>query len=329
MRDDDDRPIGHSNSCVQKNRRSVDWIWEGVLATDAVTLLSAPKKVGKTTLLSLLLDRRRAGGQLLGRAVEPGKTVLCCEENENLWALRQPPLDFGPELIFHQPEGDCPTLGRWKRFIADLFDLGFQDDPFDLMVIDTAMSFMPITGRNKRRVRWAFAQLADVASLHAAVLILNQSRSMYGALAAFADIVIDMAIPRLHTPLSPYGIGAGGKATRRRTFTGVGRYPGTLQHVAADLNAEGTDYVLVTDGPPEAGLGPTLETLRQLLRESPGLLTRLEILARWPEGEPPPRADSLWRCLARGCELGMLVRTGAGNKAEAFRYGLAQGGVGG
>jgi hypothetical protein len=52
-------------------------------------------------------------------------------------------------------------------------------------------------------------------------------------------------------------------------------------------------------------------------------LTRQEILARWPEGEPPPRPDALWRCLVRGCELTLLVRTGAGTRAEAFRYGLA------
>jgi hypothetical protein len=53
-------------------------------------------------------------------------------------------------------------------------------------------------------------------------------------------------------------------------------------------------------------------------------LTRQEILARWPESEPPPRADSLWRSLARGCELGIFVRTGEGTKAEASRYALAQ-----
>ena len=99
---------------------------------------------------------------------------------------------------------------------------------------------------------------------------------------------------------------------------------GAAQHVAAELKPEGTDYLLRADGPPEAALPPALETLRQLLRQSPVPLTRQEILARWPEGELPPRADSLWRCLTRGCELGLLVRTGAGNKAEAFRYGLAQ-----
>jgi RecA-family ATPase len=80
--DDDTRPIGTSNTAVQTQPRSIPWIWEGVLAEGAVTLLSAPEKVGKTTLLSLLLDRRRSGGQLLGRTVYPGKTVLCSEENQ-------------------------------------------------------------------------------------------------------------------------------------------------------------------------------------------------------------------------------------------------------
>ena len=98
MPEKDDRPIGRSNAVVAGQRPVIPWIWEGVLAHGAITLLSAPEKVGKTTLLSLLLDRRRAGGELLGRTVFPGKTVLCSEENDALWALRQPPLDFGPDL---------------------------------------------------------------------------------------------------------------------------------------------------------------------------------------------------------------------------------------
>ena len=43
------------------------------------------------------------------------------------------------------------------------------------------------------------------------MLILNQSRNVHRPLAAFADIVIEMTIPRGDGP------------TRRRTFTGVGR----------------------------------------------------------------------------------------------------------
>lgn len=308
--------VSYSNTCVQGFNQSVPWIWDGLVAEEAVTLLSAPEKTGKTTLLSLLLDRRLAGGQLLGRTVRPGRTILCSEENNRLWSLRQPPLDFGSPLEFHRPIGD-PTPRRWRRFIDHLLELG--EDAFDLLVIDTVTSFLPAAQNNPSALRKALKELRVVGNLPAAVLLLHQtcaarSRSRArGPLTAFADILIDMQIP------------PGDRFTRRRHFYGVGRYPGTLQHVAAELNPEGTDYLLLPDDPPEAALAPALETLRQLLSQSPAPLTRQEILARWPEDEPPPRADSLWRSLTRGCELGIFVRTGAGNKVEAFRYGLAQG----
>jgi hypothetical protein len=303
------RPIGHTNACVQKERRSIPWLWEGVLATGAVTLLSAPEKIGKTTLLSLLLDRLRAGGELLGRTVWPGKTILCSEENQRLWALRQPPLDFGPDLIFLQPPGPFPMRGRWKRFVNDIVELCFPDSAYDLVVIDTAVSFLPLADRNKQTLRWALSTLTDIANLPVAVLILNQSRNVHRPLAAFADIVIEMTIPRGHS-----------EGFRRRTFTGVGRYPETLQTATADLNPEGTDYLLVEGSP--APHPPVLSTLQTLLTASPTPLTRRELLDRWPA--PAPHIDSLSRTLARGYELGLFTATGKGTKTEPFRFGVVR-----
>ncbi len=311
--------VSYGNDCIQKRKEAIPWIWEGVVADDAITLLSAPEKTGKTTLLSLLLDRRREGGQLLTKAVRPGRTILCSEENSSLWALRQPPLSFGPQLEYHHPIG-TPSPGRWRRFIDHLLELA--EDHFDLLVIDTVMHFLPATQNNPSALRKALNELRVVSGRPAGVLLLHQacsarSRSRArGPLSAFADILVDMQMP------------AGDRFTRRRHFCGVGRYPGTLQHVVAELNPEGTDYLVLAEGAPEAAITPALETLRQILGQSPTPPTRQEILARWPEGEPP-RADSLWRTLTRGCEMGILVRTGAGTKAEAFRYGLDQRQVGG
>jgi len=306
--DTKNRPIGRSNSYVKKQPSDIPWIWEGVLVEGAVTLLSAPEKIGKTTLLSLLLDRRRAGGQLLGRAVYPGKTVLASEEDQRLWTLRQPPLDFGSELTFHRPVGGCPTRGRWKRFIDDLYNLSDPDDHFDLLVIDTAVNFLPLAQRNARVARWALSQLRMVANMPAAVLIVNQSRNVHRPLAAFADIVIEMAIPR--------GLGT----TRRRTFTGVGRYPDTLASATAELNLEGTDYILQPDSlPPPPSL---LATLQALLTDSATPLTCQDLIARWP-GDPP-RHDSLWRTLERAVDRGLFaVEAGSGTKNDAYRYGIA------
>jgi hypothetical protein len=307
MREEDDRPIGRTNAVVAGRRRLLHWIWDGVVAVGGITLLSAPEKVGKTTLLSLLLDRRRAGGELLGRPVYPGRTVLCSEENDALWALRQPPLDFGPDLLFHSPIGDRPSRGRWKRYIDDLMELADRDDPFDLLVIDTAVRFLPLGGRNRKTLTWALAQLSlMVAGAPAGVLLLNQSRNVQRPLAAFADIVIEMAIPR------------GAAPPRRRTFTGVGRYPGTLEAVSAELNAAGTDYRVLPAGTPPCP--PLFATLEALLRGSPLPLTRRELLARWPG--PPPRPDTLWRALARGVERGLFTVRGAGTRNDPLRYGL-------
>src|SRR5438105_1920025 len=112
--------VSYGNDVVKTRAEPIPWLWDGVIAQNAITLLSAPEKTGKTTLLSLLLDRRREGGQLLGRTVQPGQTILCSEENDALWALRQPPLDFGPQLAFHRPLGGNPSPRRWRRFIDHL-----------------------------------------------------------------------------------------------------------------------------------------------------------------------------------------------------------------
>jgi hypothetical protein len=306
--------IYYGNAWPQVHSQPIPWIWDGFVAVEAITRLSAPEKIGKTTLLSLLLDRRREGGQLLGRAVRRGRTILCSEENATLWALRQPPLDFGPRLEYHRPISCDPSPGRWRRFIDHLLGLG--EGSFDLLVIDTVMSFLPAAPNTPRALRKALNELRVVGNLPAGVLLLHQTGAARGRsrargpLAAFADILLDMQMP------------PGDRFSRRRHFDGVGRYPGTLQHVAAELNPEGTDYLLLADEPPGAANAVSLETVRQVLSQSPTPLTRQEILARWPEGELP-RADTLWRCLTRGCDLGILIRTGEGNKAEAFRYSLA------
>lgn len=142
-------------------------------------------------------------------------------------------------------------------------------------MIDTAVNFIPLAQRNRRILRWALSELKLVASFPAGVLILNQSRNVHRPLAAFADIVIDMAVPR--------GLGL----TRRRRFNGVGRYPGTLQTATAELNAEGTDYEVLGDPSPHP---PLVVTLQALLMESPVPLNRRETLARWPGAAP--RQDS-------------------------------------
>src|SRR5258707_9842774 len=147
------------NDWVREFHRGVPipWIWEGVVAENAITLLSAPEKTGKTTLLSLLLDRRREGGMLLGREVHPGRTILCSEEERTLWSLRQPPLDFGPKLEFHTPGSHEVTFDVWRNYIDHLLDLGH--DTCDLFVVDTVMSFLPASQNSLKPLLRALEEL--------------------------------------------------------------------------------------------------------------------------------------------------------------------------
>jgi hypothetical protein len=307
--------LGVPNDRLQRRGEEVPWLWHGVIALGAITLLSAPEKTGKTTLLSLLLDRRRAGGQLLGRAVWPGKTLVCTEESERLWSLRQPPLDFGPGVTFRGRLGPTPTGADWQRFLDQLCNRCLAEEAtgtFDLLVIDTAVSFLPLAQRNRRPLQDALAALNDLTKIPLGVLLINQSRTVQRPLAAFADMVLEIELPR-----GPAGSRA---LTRRRIFTGVGRYPDMLGRLEAELNAAGTDYLLTAEA--SAPDPPLLAIAETLLAGSPTPLTHQDLLARWPG--PPPHADSLYRTLAAAVHQGRFTTTGKGTKAEPLHYGLVR-----
>jgi hypothetical protein len=70
----------NSQRSVYKHQ-SVLWIWEGFIPAPGVTLLTGEPRLGKSTLVALLLERRRQGGQLLGQPVEAGTTVVVTEED--------------------------------------------------------------------------------------------------------------------------------------------------------------------------------------------------------------------------------------------------------
>src|SRR5437016_5873026 len=72
----------------------LDWLWQGYLAAGNLTLLTSQWKTGKTTLLSLLLDRMKSGGALVGLPVKVGKAVILSEEAPALWLERSHRFDF-------------------------------------------------------------------------------------------------------------------------------------------------------------------------------------------------------------------------------------------
>src|SRR5262245_9173913 len=77
----------------RSHQQDAGWLWHGYLSPGVITLLSGRNKVGKTTLVSVLLARLESGGELAGRLVRTGRAVVVSEEDESLWEKRR--LSFG------------------------------------------------------------------------------------------------------------------------------------------------------------------------------------------------------------------------------------------
>lgn len=127
---------------VSADKAPPDFIWHGWIARGNVTLLTSMWKAGKTTLVSLLLSRRKQGGPLAGLAVKPGKTIIITEEHASLWADRARRYDFGGNVCFMpRPFLSIPTLDQWRTLIDRILHLHMEHN-FDLLVIDPLAPFL-------------------------------------------------------------------------------------------------------------------------------------------------------------------------------------------
>src|SRR5438552_13684812 len=120
-----------------------EWLWPGYLAAGNLTLLTSQWKTGKTTLLSLLLDRMKAGGSLVGLPVKPGKAVILSEEAPALWLERSHRFDFTEHVTWLcRPFAQQPRKEQWLQLIDHLLALHDQVG-LSLVAIDTLAMFFP------------------------------------------------------------------------------------------------------------------------------------------------------------------------------------------
>jgi hypothetical protein len=299
---------------------AADWLWHGFVARGNLTLLTSAWKSGKTTLLSLLLSRRKSGGALAGLAVKPGKTVVITEEPPRLWAERACRCDFGGQVCFFpQPFRSIPTLAQWQALIDRIRALHDQHG-FDLVVIDPLAPFL----RSENQPKGIFEALLPLTALmrlgmagfalqHPAK---GESRVGYsprgsGALLGHVDISIEMRHP------------GGNPLTRRRRFFALSRHAETPRQLLLELNPEATDYLPVADNY-EDSFETHWEQLRMVLADAPQKLTRLDILDEWPPDFDKPNAITLSRWLNRAVERALIAREGTGRRSDPFRFWLPE-----
>jgi hypothetical protein len=61
---------------LRRRRAEPNWLWRGYLAAGQVTLLTSQWKMGKTTLMAILLAKLNSGGELAGQAVTPARAAI-------------------------------------------------------------------------------------------------------------------------------------------------------------------------------------------------------------------------------------------------------------
>lgn len=294
------------------------WLWEGLLANGDVTLLTGMWKAGKTTLLSMLLSRRRAGEVLLDRLVREGGTAVVSEESADLWRRRARQFDFGPNLsLYCRPFAGMADAGQWQDLLEQLAREQTEHG-IDLVVFDPLLAFLPCAETDSTGLRRWLASLRVLTERGVAVLLLHhpakdegglgKAARGSGVLPMFADIVLELRMPS----------GPGG---RRRELFGFSRYAETPRRLVIELARAGDDYqVLDQDVGADMVAGWDMIALMLLTAKQP--LTRSEILARWPASQAVPHEATLWRWLARAQEIGLIVCEGDGIKHGAFRYRL-------
>src|SRR5262245_20330285 len=83
---------------TSRNRKQ--WLWEGYLAPGTGTLLTSQWKSGKTTLVTVLLDRLGSGGELAGLPLTAGKALVISEESAIHWERRCDRFAFGDHVCW-------------------------------------------------------------------------------------------------------------------------------------------------------------------------------------------------------------------------------------
>jgi hypothetical protein len=301
-----------------------EWLWHGYVAPGAMTLLAGQWKAGKTTLLSALLSRLKAGGELAGQSVRPGRVLVITEEGPTYWRERGPANDFdGHVQWIFRPFIATPTRDQWEQLIDEAARRR-ERHPYDLLVIDPLAMVLPRHAENHVATAMdALAPLRRLADRGPAVFILHHTgkrakpgdgRAARGssALTSHVDVVMEL-----------HWYNRAADNDRRRKLLAWSRRAGTPRQQVIEWNADCRDYAALGDFAAEAGTANE-NLLELVLVRASGTLTRQEILEYWPENFPKPDIKSLWEWLGRGVRDGRILRAGAGHKGDPYRYWLPE-----
>jgi hypothetical protein len=287
--------------------------------------LTSQWKAGKTTLVSVLLKHLSTGNSLAGLRVKPTKGVIVSEERLDRWQRRNESLRFGNNVIFLCRHGQIRTTPEsWQGLIGHLERLG-RDEGVELVVLDPLAPFLPGATENlSAAMRNVLEPLEQLTSAGQSVLLVHHPRKGKtapgqaargsGALSAFVDVLMEMRLPVDTGPLS-----------RRRRLRAWSRFDGTPRNRIIELSEDGTSYGdLEYDPHVPAGYRLAPVAMRLLRNQPSGVLSRDQMLERWPRELKVPHPLALWRALDEAVKSGQINQQGSGRRNDPFCYLLPE-----
>lgn len=291
---------------VHSEEPDVPWVWRYIVARGHLTLLSGHPKVGKSTLVTLLLERMARGGALAGEPVEAGKVLVVSEESRALWAKRARAHQLDHVDVLCRPFVGRATEPDWLRFCQHVAAL-VRERGYAVVVFDTLAALWPCADENDASAALrALTPLLAIAEAGAAVLCVHHLRKSDGAegtaargssaIVGFFDFIAELR--RFE-----------GEHDQRRRLSVLSRY-------------EGLDLVIDRDGdslgdPATVGRRALEEGVLAVLAEAGDAGMTADEVAE-AAGLPRATAARVLRRLADAGQVGCFGRGARGNPLRWF-----------
>lgn len=299
-----------------------NYLWQGILYPNAVTLLLALWKSGKTTLMTMLLKTMEVGGVFLGYPVRATRVLYVTEEHLNIWVQRRDRYALGSNIDFISRPfvPRKPSNEEWQAFITWLHEKTMVGG-HQLVILDTLSSVWPVKDENDAaQVQEAFMPIQALTTTCSVLLVHHMRKSDgdegvasrgSGALPASVDVILEL---RREDPKQI--------ESRRRVLRGFSRWDTTPGELVIELDSEGQGYS-VHGTRKEAVNAEIIFKIWQLLPRSPPGSTLEEIRQRWPD-DTIPRKQTLLQAVSTGTESGKFSREGSGKKCDPYRFWAAE-----
>src|SRR4051794_25966767 len=108
-------PFTTLSEAVENVPAEPDYVWHGLLAAGATTLLGGKPKDGKTTMMFGLLAALEQGAPFLGLATKPTRALLLTEERQSTLAEKFERWQVNPLLLMRHAVGDRP----WPEIVGE------------------------------------------------------------------------------------------------------------------------------------------------------------------------------------------------------------------